>query len=84
MSVSIWEVKTEDVYEPRLLFRTAVGAIDAFFPPHHKGEWNSALNHQKSSVLSTQICAATIHTGQFHEEVSTYIFHHGITLQDSF
>lgn len=38
-----------------------------FFPPHHKREWNPTLNHQKSSILITQICVATIHTGQFNE-----------------
>lgn len=67
MSVSVRKVKTEAVCELWLLFVAFVGETDAFFPPHHRGEWNPALNHQKSSILITQICVATIHTEQFHE-----------------
>lgn len=60
--MSVRKVKTEAAYESWLLFMAFVGETDAFFPPHHKGEWNSALNHQKSSILITQIRVAAIQT----------------------
>lgn len=44
-----------------------VGETEAIFPPHHKGEWSPTLNCQKSSILFTQMCVATIHTEELCE-----------------